>query len=319
MRGGARVHSNIRVVSNVLRRIPFMKQTPEERADELFSAAKAKSDAGDERAALALYLESLALDRNQPSALYNVGLIYKYRRDWKESLRYNRLAAEIRPDDEATNWNLGIAATALREWRIARAAWKRVGISVDDGDAPIVGEFGFTPVRLNGFEDTDASAEVVWASRQSPVTARIENIPTPAARFRFGDVVLHDGAANGTRFYAPGDERPVFDVFELFEPSDYITFDAHLIAPVSEAIEELEAACEAAGVEMEDWTKNTRVLCKACSEGRAHEQHDRSLEHDEWQIERRIGLASKDEAKVNALLEHWEAQGEGRRVESLDS
>lgn len=296
-----------------------MNRTSEKRADELFAAAKLKSDAGDEQAALSLYLESLALDRNQPSALYNVGLIYKYRRDWKESLRYNRLAAELRPDDQATNWNIGIAATALREWRIAREAWKRAGITVDDGDAPIVDKFGYTPVRLNGFEETDAAVEVVWATRQSPVTACIRNIPTPEARFRFGDVVLHDGAANGTRLYAPGDERPVFDVFELFKPSDYITFDAHLIAPHSEAINELEAACEAAGVEMEDWTENLQVLCKACSEGRSHEQHDHSPRSDEWQIERRIGFASKDEAKVSAVLEHWEAQDKERRVESVDS
>jgi hypothetical protein len=295
-----------------------MSKTPEKRADELFTAAKAKSDAGDEQAALALYLESLGLDRKQPSALYNVGLIYKYRRDWKESLRYNRLAAELRPADDATNWNIGIAATALREWRIAREAWNRAGLTVGEGDAPIIGKFGYTPVRLNGFEESDAAVEVVWATRQSPVTARIENIPTPAARFRFGDVVLHDGAANGTRLYAPGDERPVFDVFELFEPSDYITFDAHLVAPRSEAIEELEAACEAAGVQIEDWTRSMRVLCKACSEGRAHEQHDHSLKNDEWQVERRIGFASKDEAKVNAVLEHWEAQVSGRRVESVD-
>jgi hypothetical protein len=293
--------------------------TPEERADELFTAANAKSDAGDEQAALALYLESLALDRKQPSALYNVGLIYKYRRDWKESLRYNRLAAELRPDDEATNWNMGIAATALREWRIAREAWKRAGLNVDDGDAPIVGKFGSTPVRLNGFEDSDAAAEVVWTTRQSPVTARIENIPTPAARFRFGDVVLHDGAANGTRFNRAGDECPVFDVFELFEPSDFITFDVRLIAPDNETIEELEAACEAAGVQMEDWTANMRNLCKACSEGRAHEQHDHSLKSDDWQPERRVGLASKDQAKANAVLAHWAAQDKTRRVESVES
>jgi len=50
-----------------------MAKSPEERADELFEAA------------LALYLESLALDRQQPSALYNIGLIYK-------SLASNRAA-----------------------------------------------------------------------------------------------------------------------------------------------------------------------------------------------------------------------------------
>jgi len=46
-----------------------------ERADQLFNEAQAKSDAGDEQAALSLYLESLALDRDQPATLYNVGLI----------------------------------------------------------------------------------------------------------------------------------------------------------------------------------------------------------------------------------------------------
>jgi tetratricopeptide (TPR) repeat protein len=227
-----------------------MPEASGQRAKDLFESAKAKSDAGDEQAALALYLESLALDRNQPLALYNVGLIYKYRREWKDSLRYNRLAAELCPDDDATNWNLGIAATALREWRVAREAWRRAGIEVEEGDEPIVGKFGYTPVRLNGFEEGEARAEVVWAHRLSPVTARISNIPTPEAGFRYGDVVLHDGAPTGTRFFAPGDERPVFNVFELFEPSDYVTFDVELVAPDGAAIEALKSACEAAGIEI---------------------------------------------------------------------
>ena len=296
-----------------------MMNDPAERASELFDAAKAKGDAGDEQAALSLYLESLALDREQPAALYNVGLIYKYRREWKESLRYNRLAAELRPDDEATNWNTGIAATALREWRIARAAWKRAGIAMEEGDAPIVGKFGYTPVRLNGFEETDAQTEVVWAHRLSPVTARLANIPTPEARFRFGDVVLHDGAETGTRLYAPGDERSVFNVFELFEPSDYITFDVSLIVPDGLALKPLQAACEGAGIEIEDWTESMTFLCKACSEGRAHEQHDHSQKSDEWQIDRRVGLASRDAAKVSAILDQWSAGGDGRQVESVES
>ena len=296
-----------------------MTTTNDERADQLFKEANAKSDAGDEHAALTLYLESLALNRQQPSALYNVGLIYKYRRDWKDSLRYNRLAAELRPDDIATIWNIGIAATALREWSIAREAWQRAGIKVEDGDGPIVGDFGYNPVRLNGFEEDEGQSEVVWATRLSPVTARIENIPTPEARFQFGDVVLNDGAPVGTRFYAPGDERSVFNVLELFEASDYTTFDIQLIVPDSAAIDDLAIACKSAGIEMEDWAESVQSLCKACSEGRAHEQHDHSLKSNEWQIERRVGLASKDDAAVDAVLERWVAAGEGRTVESVNS
>jgi tetratricopeptide (TPR) repeat protein len=295
-----------------------MTKESADRAGELFDQAKARSDAGDEQGALALYLESLALNRQQPSALYNVGLIYKYRREWAESLRYNRLAAELRPDHDASNWNTGIAATALREWRIAREAWRRAGIKVDEGDEPIVGKFGYTPVRLNGFEETDSQVEVVWAHRLSPVTARIANIPTPEARFRYGDVVLHDGAQTGTRLYAPGDERSVFNVFELFEPSEYATLDSRLDVPDEEALEALHRACEAAGVEVEDWTGSMQTLCKACSEGRAHEQHDHEEKTGEWKVERRIGFASTDVGIVEEILVKWQGEGTGRDIGSLE-
>jgi tetratricopeptide (TPR) repeat protein len=295
------------------------REKVESTAEELFAQGMDKSAAGDEQGALALYLESLALKRDQPVALYNVGLIYKYRREWKESLRYNRLAAELAPDDEATNWNVGIAATALREWRVARQAWIRAGIRMDESDEPIDGKFGYTPVRLNGFEDTDAQREVVWAHRVSPVTARISNIPTPEARFRYGDVVLHDGAPVGTRIYAPCDERSVFNVFELFEPSDFVTYEVELDAPDEAAIETLASACEQHEIEFEDWTSDVTLICKACSEGRAHEQHDHSGALNEWRIRRRVGLASKDSALVQAALEEWSAQGEGRYVDSVQS
>jgi hypothetical protein len=292
-----------------------MSRETERRANELFSAAQAKSAEGDEQTALSLYLESLAVDRDQPAALYNVGLIYKYRRDWRQSLRYNQMAAEMQPRDESTNWNIGIAATALREWRIARDAWRTVGIKVEAGFTAIEGDFGYTPVRLNAFEQTDAAVEVVWASRVSPVTARIRNIPTPESRFRFEDVVLHDGAANGTRLFAPGDERPVFDALDLFEPSEFVTYDVGVVAPGQDAINALHSACEAVGVEMEDWTKNMQSLCKACSEGRAHAQHDHSPKSGEWQTERRVGFASKDDAMLDAVLQRWSAGGHGRKVQ----
>jgi hypothetical protein len=61
-----------------------------------------------------------------------------------------------------------------------------------------------------------------------------------------------------------------------------------------------------------------RVLCKACSEGRPHEQHDHSNLDTGWQAKRRIGLASKNAAAVTGLLERWAARGDGRRIESVD-
>lgn len=291
-----------------------------ERADALEDAGNRKRKEGDEAGALAAYLEALALHRERPATLYNVGLVYKYRRDWQSSLRYNRLSIELDPDDVPTNWNLAIAATALRDWRTAREAWQRLGIELDDQEGPIVEDFGYSPVRLNGLEDRDSAVEVVWAKRLSPVTARIDNIPTLAAKFRYGDVVLHDGAGTGSRRDADGREKSVFNVLELFEPSQYVTYQASIDAPDAKAVEDLEAAFKSAGIECEDWTANMQTLCKACSEGKAHESHvHHELPPGEWQVERLIGVASLDPARVEAVLEFWSAGDPTRRVDSLDT
>jgi tetratricopeptide (TPR) repeat protein len=287
------------------------------RAEELHEEAVKKSDAGEDDAALALYLEALALDRARPVTLYNAGLIYKYRRDWEHSLRYNRLAFELRPFDEATNWNLAIAATGLKDWRSAREVWKRLGLKIEEGDEPITGNFGVTPVRLNGFDGNGAAVEVVWARRLSPVTARILNIPTPEAKFRYGDVVLHDGAGTGTRRDAQGREQPVFNAFELLEPSDFVTFEVHVEAPDEKALESLRQASEAAEVEFEDWSA-LHMLCRACSEGRAHEQHEHAQPAAAWESSRRIGMAAKDFAPVEAVLERWCADDPDWRGASID-
>jgi hypothetical protein len=280
------------------------------RADALHQDAMAKSDAGDDDAALGLYLEALALDRVRPNTLYNVGLIYKYRREWEKSLRYNLMSIEHRPDHEATNWNAGIAATALRQWRVARDAWIRVGMKLDAGDEPIVGNFGNECVRLNGFEDQDAAVEVVWVSRLSPVTGRINNVPTPEAKFRYGDVVLHDGAPTGSRRDADGREVSVFNAFELFEPSKFATYDVSIEAPDGDAVEALQKISEDAGMPFEDWT-TMRQICRACSEGREHEQHDHAPETT-WQTERRVGIASRELGSVEKALERWCADSPGR-------
>jgi hypothetical protein len=92
-------------------------------------------------------------------------------------------------------------------------------MNIGEGEGPIEANFGSTPVRLN----PDAGAEVVWAQRICPVRARINNVPWPESGFRHGDVVLHDGAAVGYRL-SDGQEKPVFNAFELFERSPFATF-----------------------------------------------------------------------------------------------
>lgn len=87
----------------------------------------------------------------------------------------HRRAVELDSSDEAAWWNLGIAATALGEWREARTAWRACGIEIPEGDGPPDLDFGLVPVRL----DPAGCGEVVWCRRIDPARAVIRNVPLP--------------------------------------------------------------------------------------------------------------------------------------------
>lgn len=266
----------------------------------------------DDDQALRIYHQVLQLDPERSSTLYNIGLIHKYRGEWAESLTFNRRAVALAPDDEAANWNLAIAATALADWRTARAVWHRLGLPIDEGDTPIAADFGLTPVRL----DPEGEAEVVWARRICPVRARIESIPFPDSGYRRGDVVLHDGAGTGSRML-DGRELSVFNVFLLVQPSSNSTFEVKVDTAGPDDIRALEDAFDACGYCAEDWTGNIEVLCKACSEGIPHEHvlADAEPVQPRWQTRRHLGVSAATEAAVRDVLDRW--QGPGREVVDL--
>ena len=103
----------------------------------LIKEASALTDSGDTDSALAKYFEALEIDINHAAVRYDIGLIYKYRGAWNESFRYNRRAAELQPEDQASQWNLAIAATALRDWKTARAVWRGQGMKIEGSTAPM--------------------------------------------------------------------------------------------------------------------------------------------------------------------------------------
>ncbi len=288
----------------------MMTISPKEKAAELHEEGMTLSDAGEYDLALKKYFEALELDFSRPATHYNVGLIYKYRQQWPESFRHNKRACDLAPTDEAANWNLGIAATALRDWRTARSVWHRLGMPIEEGESPISADFGVTPVRLNPGDD----GEVVWGDRIDPVRVRITSIPFPRSGFRYGDTVLHDGAAVGYREY-DGREYAVFNVFKVFEPSDFSTWEAELSGVTREDILALQSLCEELKIECEDWTTSVRNICRQCSEGRPHEHHDHDMQQ-EWQEKHIIGLAARDGKAVQQALDRW--KNEMRRVERLD-
>jgi hypothetical protein len=270
-------------------------------AEDLIDEASALLDAGDDDGALKKYFAALEIDLTDSRVHYNIGLIYKYRNAWKESFKYNKRAVELAPDDEAANWNFAIAATALRDWKTARAVWQGLGMPIAPGDTPIDENFGGTPVRLN----PDGDAEVVWARRICPVRTRIESIPFTGSGVAYGDIVLNDGAPVGRRRDANGKEKPVFNMLELFEMGPYSTYVVEAIVQDEAGVSRLEELCDSRELPIEDWASSVTPMCKACSEGRPHEQHDHAGPPKPWERERLIAIAARDGNEVEAVLKDW--------------
>jgi hypothetical protein len=276
---------------------------PHDAVDKLLDEAE---DLDDLESAMPLYERALTLDPDRAATHYNIGLVHKYRGAWAESLHHNRRASDLRADDQAAHWNMGIAATALRDWDAAREAWRRVGLPITDGDGPIQADFGITPVRLN----PDDKGEVVWGTRIDPVRVVLGNIPFPDSGFRAGDIVLHDGAPVGER-QSNGRTYAVFNVLELFESSANSTYEAEVRARDAADLEALTSALDAAQVDHEVWTANVQILCRQCSEGTPHEHASEDDKLRAWPDTHVIGISTTSPEAAQKVLTYWSSGGGG--------
>lgn len=226
---------------------------------------------------------------------YNLGLEAKYAGNWPESLAQNQRADKLRPGDEATLWNLGIAATALREWDEARRAWKACGIQVNDGPGEVLMPQATGCVRL----DPKGAAEVVWGTRIDPVRTLVASVPLPNSDRRCADIILHDGAAKGHRIWN-GQEYAVFDELAIWRTSEYSTFEVELTVPNQVAFESLVERCREKQFGIEDWG-TIRMLCEVCSRGDPGEHECAAESSGKW----RYGIAVKSEAELRTFLADW--------------
>ena len=260
----------------------------------------------------ACYREAIRLDPRHGGAWFDLGLIHKWSHNWEEAFACNLRAAELVGErrEEPAWWNLGIAATALRDWDMARRAWRAYGLTLPEGVGPIEADFGMSPVRL----DPDGAGEVVWGRRIDPARVRIENIPFPSSGHRWADVVLHDGAPNGSR-QVDGREYPVFDELQRWAPSDVPTVEAAVSAGAPGDLDELIDLVERAGYAAEDWTRNVRMLCRRCSEGVVHGEHsDGALDTGREHL---VGIAAPF-ATAQGIVDTW-SEGPGRVCHTIEA
>jgi hypothetical protein len=221
---------------------------------------------------------------------FDAALCYMFLREWPRARDLGREAVRFVERGKAVPayWNLGTAATALRDWDLARAAWEGFGMAPLPGDGPIDFDGGPTCIRLS-------VGEVVWATRIDPVRARVRNVPFDPSR-RFGEIVLHSGAPTGERLM--GDHAyPVFDEIELFEPSELVTLSVLVTAAQPDDLETLAEAFQQQGYGME--ILQSRVdLCTCCSRG-SHRRERGSFSGDQ-----QLFLAAP-QPDARALLDNW--------------
>jgi hypothetical protein len=225
---------------------------------------------------------------------YDAALAQKFLRDWPAAYRLGRHAAAKadRGQQDPAFWNLGIAATILRDWATARDAWAGYGITLRPGDGPIEEDFGLACVRING---GDAS-EVVWVRRLCPTRARVITVPFDISR-RYGEIVVHDGEPKGDRVMGERTYR-VFDELVLFEPSDVPTLAVTVTAQAPADLEALADLLDADGFGFEP-LRNGHVLCRCCSEGSV------TNAPQELHGQQRCLIAAPPE-RARAILDAWQ-------------
>jgi tetratricopeptide (TPR) repeat protein len=270
---------------------------------------------------------------------YNLALLHKFRHDWEQARAAGLRAVALidRAAGAPDWWNVGIAATALQDWPLARRAWQAYGLRLPDPptaetastNGPLRAPLGSAAVRLS----PEGEAEVVWGRRLDPARVEVLSIPLPSSGRRWGEVVLHDGVPHGERVAGRRTSYPVFDEIELWAPSPVPTYLVQLEAATEQDRDAMERLAAAAGFAAEDWSSSVRLLCRACSESRMPTDDGHSVHHDPhdqgepghpgrlshrsaggaWVPERECGLAAPA-GLVRGLLDNWVADSPDSRA-----
>lgn len=267
---------------------PFTPLGKRGRARRINDRAGELRDAGKKAEAIACYQRAMAIDPSWSVPFFDLALLHKYEGEWQASLTAILRATELSPEDQEGWWNLGIVATALGRWDLARGAWQRAGVKLPEGDGPIDFPCGEGPIRLN-----PAEAQTVWANRLDPARARLSSIPLGG--YCFGDVVLSDGAPVEYR-----QEVPVYRCLALLEPSPLATWCVDI------TLEEPKRPAHVPGpLAQLDIIARERGMA---AEARTTPERDLRVEP------RRIAIAARTRGEVQDLLADWDAEGRGAVV-----
>lgn len=223
-----------------------MQEQPSTDIQALFEQAERYDARGDVYQAVKLYkhLIKLAPDWHPPYA--KLSEIYKLRQDWKATLHYSKKAIALNVQDQASWWNVGIAATALKKPRLAQRVWAKFGYQ----------QYDFPPVcvRLTW----GSQLEIVAVRPIDPARGIIVNVPHPASERHYQDILLFDRKVLGYNILRKK-KVPIHTALGVFKHSTFHTFSCQLHDVENKDIKILEGLCYEANLGFENWSNLTQV------------------------------------------------------------
>lgn len=265
---------------------------PSDEIKELYQQALVYDDQGDVYNAVKLYKRIIRLDTDWAPPYFQLGYIYKKRQEWKACLHYHKKFLARSPSEKKAWWNLGIAASALNKWRIARNVWSKFGLSPTES-APCC-------IQLK----TATRFELFWVKSLDPARGRITNIPFPASDRRYGDIILFDKEVVG--YNVVGNKKvPIYPELGLYKRSVYRTWSCFLVGATLKDVETLENLCQNAALGFEVWSNASRAFSPRL-ENQLPEYYSPSELNAAPEEGIIVALAGKREKAIVDTLKSWE-------------
>jgi len=181
--------------------------------------------------ALQAYQLALTIDDKNGWWWFQLGLLHKWRGQFRQALEVNRKARARLGDVKPVLWNLAISATALGEGQVALEAWEKLGIagSLSKGGLPFVAGMPAMQMRVatlgeeigrnDPLPSRAVTFEVLWVQPLSPCHGVVQSPTVRKASVDYGDVVLWDGAPVHVN-EVDGRKVPVFPLLWILRPGD---------------------------------------------------------------------------------------------------
>ncbi|MEQ8706199.1 MAG: hypothetical protein RIC19_19865 [Phaeodactylibacter sp.] len=269
-----------------------MSNQPSEQHRALFEQARQYEAAADPYNAVKLYKRVIKEVPQWQQPYLRLGHMYKYRREWKPALYYNKKAVALEVSNRQAWWDVGLAATALGKLRQARRVWEKFGWNT-------TGQHSLKPVSVRlQFQN---QFEVLWVQRISPCLGYIRSIPQPASGRRYGDLVLIDNMVRG--YHSSGMHRlPIYDELGLKKCGHYGTFSCTLLQATEEDIKLLQQLCQEQNMGFEVWGNAAQAATVRSAKGKPEYYAFSRYAAPELLV----AIAARQQAEVRSVLKAWE-------------